>query len=107
MDFTQAPVHTLGRSLKKRYGRRLRRVMLDLGLTCPNRDGVSGYGGCIYCDLSGSGTGAAKRREGLEEQWRSGLQRARKVNPEGQAAIIYFQSYSNTYPDLQPLADSL
>ena len=107
MDFTQAPVHTLGRSLKKRYGRRLRRVMLDLGLTCPNRDGVSGYGGCIYCDLSGSGTGAAKRSEGLIEQWQTGLQRARKVNPEGQAAIIYFQSYSNTYPDLQPLAEAL
>lgn len=107
MDFTQAPVHTLGRSLKQRYGRRLRRVMLDLGLTCPNRDGESGYGGCIYCDLSGSGTGAAKRSESLEQQWQDGLQRARKVNPEGQAAIIYFQSYSNTYPDLTPLADAL
>lgn len=107
MDFTQAPVHTLGRSLKQRYGRRLRRVMLDLGLTCPNRDGASGYGGCIYCDLSGSGTGAAKRSESLEQQWQEGLARARKVNPEGQAAIIYFQSYSNTYPDLRPLANAL
>lgn len=103
----EAPVHTLGRSLKRRYGRRLRRVMLDLGLTCPNRDGASGYGGCIYCDLSGSGTGAAKRSEGLVEQWQTGLARARKVNPEGQAAILYFQSYSNTYPDLEPLAEAL
>ena len=107
MDLAQAPVHTLGRSLKHRYGRRLRRVMLDLGLTCPNRDGNSGYGGCIYCDLSGSGTGAAKRNEDLETQWQTGLARARKVNPEGQAAILYFQSYSNTYPDLTPLAEAL
>ncbi|MHC4380080.1 MAG: tRNA modification radical SAM protein MnmL/YtqA [Planctomycetota bacterium] len=107
MDLAQAPVHTLGRSLKHRYGRRLRRVMLDLGLTCPNRDGNSGYGGCVYCDLSGSGTGAAKREESLETQWQTGLARARKVNPEGQAAIIYFQSYSNTYPDLTPLAEAL
>ena len=107
MDLVQAPVHTLGRSLKRRYGRRLRRVMLDLGLTCPNRDGSTGYGGCIYCDLSGSGTGAAARSEDLETQWRVGLARARKVNPEGQAAILYFQSYSNTYPDLTPLADAL
>ena len=103
----EAPVHTLGRSLKRRYGRRLRRVMLDLGLTCPNRDGTSGYGGCIYCDLSGSGTGASKRAEGLDAQWEEGLARARKVNPEGQAAILYFQSYSNTYPDLEPLAEAL
>jgi len=81
--------------------------MLDLGLTCPNRDGVSGYGGCIYCDLSGSGTGAAKRSESLQHQWQDGLKRARKVNPEGPAAILYFQSYSNTYPDLEPLAEAL
>ena len=101
------PVRTLGRQLKATYGRRLRRVMLDLGLTCPNRAGEKGFGGCIYCTVSGSGTGAAKRLEPLQAQWEVGLKRARKVNPEGQAAILYFQSYSNTYPDLQPLADGL
>lgn len=90
-----------------RYGRRLRRVMMDLGLTCPNRDGEKGYGGCIYCDLSGSGTGATKAGQALAPQWESGLARARKVNPEGPAAILYFQSYSNTYPDLEPLSQAL
>jgi uncharacterized protein len=103
----EIPVRTLGRDLLARYGRRLRRVMLDLGLSCPNRVGEKGYGGCIYCDLSGSGTGAAKQNLSLEEQWQTGLARARRVNPEGPAAILYFQSYSNTYPDLQPLAEAL
>lgn len=101
------PVRSLGRELLARYDRRLRRVMLDLGLTCPNRDGEKGYGGCIYCDLSGSGTGAAKEGQALDGQWQAGLTRARKVNPEGPAAILYFQSYSNTYPDLEPLAEAL
>lgn len=103
----ERPVLTLGRDLIARYGRRLRRVMMDLGLTCPNRDGEKGYGGCIYCDLSGSGTGASKQGEALQLQWQRGLARARKVNPEGPAAILYFQSYSNTYPDLHPLAAAL
>jgi len=103
----EAPVLSLGRHLLGRYGRRLRRVMMDLGLTCPNRDGEKGYGGCIYCDLSGSGTGATKQGAALHEQWSTGLQRARKVNPEGPAAILYFQSYSNTYPDLTPLSQAL
>lgn len=107
MGTGEAPIHTLGRSLMRRYGRRLRRVMFDLGLTCPNRDGATGFGGCIYCDLSGSGTDAARRQEDLEQQWAEGLQRARRVNPEGPAAILYFQSYSNTYPDLEPLAQAL
>jgi radical SAM protein (TIGR01212 family) len=104
---SKEPVYTLGRHLKAKYGRPLRRVMLDLGLTCPNRDGVLGRGGCIYCDVSGSGTGAMKKRQPLEEQWQEGLKRARKINPEGPAAIAYFQSYSSTYPDLAPLADGI
>jgi uncharacterized protein len=103
----ERPVRSLGRELLARYGRRLRRVMMDLGLTCPNRDGEKGYGGCIYCDLSGSGTGASKTGQAMQPQWEAGLARARKVNPEGPAAILYFQSYSNTYPDLAPLGAAL
>lgn len=106
MECKETLVNTLGRSLLRRRGRRLRRVMMDLGLSCPNRDGTSGYGGCIYCDIHGSGTGAS-REQGLEAQWQEGLARARKVNPEGPAAILYFQSYSNTWPDLDPLAAAL
>lgn len=106
MECKETLVNTLGRSLLRRRGRRLRRVMMDLGLSCPNRDGTSGYGGCIYCDIHGSGTGASKD-QGLEAQWQAGLERARKVNPEGPAAILYFQSYSNTWPDLGPLAAAL
>ena len=106
MSQQQPPVNTLGRSLTKRYNRRLRRVMLDLGLTCPNRDGATGYGGCIYCDLSGSGTGASSRKQDIEAQWQEGLPRARRTNPEAPSAIIYFQSYSNTYPDLSALKSS-
>ena len=102
-----APVYSLGRHLKRLYGRRLRRVMLDLGLTCPNRDGASGFGGCIYCDLSGSGTGAERKGLPLLEQWESELKRVRRVNTDDPAAILYFQSYSNTYPDLAPLQEGL
>ncbi len=103
MVATGAPVLTLGRALRARYGRTLRRLMLDLGGTCPNRDGTLGRGGCIYCDPAGSGTGAAPRLS-LEEQWRQGLARLRRRLPEGPCAIAYLQSYSNTWPDLQPLA---
>lgn len=102
-----ARVNTLGPSLRRRFGHGLRRVMLDLGSTCPNRDGSSGYGGCIYCDVFGSGTGAVKRGADLDVQVEEGLKRVRRAIPEGPAAILYFQSYSNTYPDLEPLAEAL
>ncbi|KAA3613443.1 MAG: TIGR01212 family radical SAM protein [Planctomycetota bacterium] len=98
---------SLAESLRNRYGRKLRRVMLDLGLSCPNRDGAKGFGGCVYCDVHGSGTGAQAEGQSLAEQWQRGLAKARRLQPEGPAAIAYLQSYSNTYPGLEPLKAAL
>lgn len=93
--------------LRRRHGLQLRRLMMDLGGTCPNRDGSSGYGGCAYCDLSGSGTGAMKIGMDLETQFQTELRRVRRTIPAGPCGILYFQSYSNTWPDLEPLAKAL
>jgi radical SAM protein (TIGR01212 family) len=101
------PIHMLSQHLRRTQGRKLRRLMLDLGLDCPNRDGTSGYGGCIYCDVHGSGTGAMRAGRSLEEQFAAELRRVRRSIPEGPCGILYFQSYSNTWPDLQPLARAL
>lgn len=101
------PIHMLSADLKRRHGLKLRRLMLDLGTSCPNRDGNSGYGGCAYCDLSGSGTGAMKIGMDLETQYQTELRRVRRGIPDGPCGILYFQSYSSTYPDLAPLAQAL
>ncbi len=103
----EQPVHMLAADLKRRHGLKLRRLMLDLGTSCPNRDGSSGYGGCAYCDLSGSGTGAMKIGMDLETQYQTELRRVRRGIPDGPCGILYFQSYSSTYPDLGPLAQAL
>lgn len=73
---------------------------------CPNRDGNKGFGGCVYCDVEGSGTGALRRGSELAQQLQVGLARvARRHNPG--PAIAYFQSYSNTYVDAARLAEVL
>jgi uncharacterized protein len=82
--------------LKKRFGERVQKVTLDAGLTCPNRDGTKGFGGCIYCDAKGSGTGAGGEYPDLAEQARAGMERlARRY--KARKFIVYFQSFSNTY----------
>ncbi len=100
------PFRTLKPWLKERYGRSVYRVALDAGSTCPNRDGTKGLGGCTYCDVEGSGTGALKAGDGLDDQLREGLKRVarrrrrgdeRKVEP---GVIAYLQSYTNTYVDV-------
>ena len=40
---------------KQTFGGRVYKLALDIGATCPNRDGSKGTGGCIYCSGAGSG----------------------------------------------------
>jgi hypothetical protein len=88
--------------LRETFGCRVQKVSLDAGLSCPNRDGTVGLGGCIYCNAMGSGTGAA-RFAGISEQIGTGKERlARKYRAK--KFIGYFQSFSNTYAPLPRLA---
>ncbi len=35
--------------MKERFGEKVYKLALDAGMTCPNRDGTLGTGGCIFC----------------------------------------------------------
>jgi len=84
----------------------MHRVALDAGSDCPNRDGRLGRGGCVYCDVEGSGTGAMKTGLDLREQLEQGLARIARRDPDC-GAIAYFQSYSNTYVETARLREVL
>mgnify|MGYP006886027399 FL=1 len=43
-------VNTFGQWLLARHGERVHKIALDAGLTCPNRDGSKGVGGCTFCN---------------------------------------------------------
>lgn len=90
------PLRLLAPWLRERFGQALHRVALDAGSTCPNRDGTRGRGGCVYCDVEGSGTGALKSGLDIATQLELGLERIARRGPDV-GAIAYFQSYSNTY----------
>ena len=100
------PFQTLSPWLEARFGRPVHRVALDAGSTCPNRDGTKGFGGCTYCDVEGSGTGALKSGLELARQLEAGLRRVARRGPRV-GAIAYFQSYSNTYVPRARLAEVL
>lgn len=64
-------------------------------MTCPNRDGTLGTGGCIFCSAGGSGDFAGDRRESITQQIEHGIQGLTKFHADGY--IAYFQAYTNTY----------
>ncbi len=100
------PFNTLRAHLRERFGRDVYRVALDAGSTCPNRDGSMGFGGCVYCDVEGSGTGELKSGKQLAEQLATGIRRVRRRDPDP-GVIAYFQSYSNTYVARERLEEVL
>jgi len=96
------PYRDLNTYLKERFGERVQKISLDAGLTCPNRDGRVGVGGCLYCNARGSGTGAWGRGQAISAQMEIGI--ARLSRRYGAARFIaYFQSFSNTYAPRETL----
>lgn len=96
--------HTFSYATKKQYGKKIAKIPLNAGFTCPNRDGRKAYGGCLFCSAKGSGDTILADRADLKEQFALNLARARQKWP-GCLGMAYFQSFSNTYAPLEMLQD--
>lgn len=100
-DWLGKPYHSLDYHLKEAFGRKVYKLALDGGMTCPNRDGTLGTEGCIFCSAGGSGEFAAAPGASVKEQVEQAKARVSKKLPkEGAGYIAYFQSYTNTYAPL-------
>ena len=94
------PYHSLDFHLKETFGKKVYKLSLDGGMTCPNRDGTAGSGGCIFCSAGGSGDFAAPRTASVKEQAEAAKALvAGKIKGDA-SYIAYFQSYTNTYAPL-------
>ena len=67
-DWNGKPYHSLDYELKKMFGKKVYKIALDGGMTCPNRDGTLGTSGCIFCSAGGSGDFAEKQAGSIREQ---------------------------------------
>ncbi len=90
--------------LRKRYGVRTQRVSLSYFKTCPNRDGIVAYGGCTFCEESGSGFANPYKEMSVRQQMINGVERAKKKY-NAKKFIAYFQSFTNTYAPLKELRE--
>jgi hypothetical protein len=88
--------------LQKIFNERVHKITLDAGLSCPNRDGTKGKGGCIYCDSRGSGNNSSSRYKDIQSQALAGMEILSK-RYRVKKFIPYFQSFCNTHAPLEKL----
>lgn len=88
--------HTLDYFYKQKFGKKVCKISLNAGFSCPNKDGTKGYGGCIYCSKLGSGDFAGKPEKDLITQFNEVKEQMKKKWSDA-IYIGYFQANTNTY----------
>ncbi|MDD6213488.1 MAG: TIGR01212 family radical SAM protein [Clostridiales bacterium] len=89
--------YSLNDYCRKTFGRKLYKLSLNGGMSCPNRDGTLGSRGCIFCSAGGSGDFAAPASLSITQQIEAARQRVAGKMPHDGKYIAYFQAYTNTY----------
>jgi len=92
------PYNQHSEALKRRFGQKIFKVTLDAGFNCPNRDGSKAWGGCTFCDASGSSAQIAPPTMPLAEQLHTGIQGwKQRFGDKAQKFIAYYQAFTNTH----------
>jgi radical SAM protein (TIGR01212 family) len=95
-------VNTLGQDLLRRYGERVHKLAINAGMTCPNRDGSKGRGGCTFCN-NVSFSPNARQEPVVSAQIEAG-RRVIAKRTGAKRFLAYFQAYTNTYADVTHLS---
>lgn len=83
---------------KQKFNKKVYKISIDAGCTCPTRDGTKGFGGCIFCSPNGSGDFVPSKLKSISEQ----IEDAKKIiekkyKVKDKKYIAYFQNFTNTY----------
>lgn len=93
------PYNSYSQYLKKKYGTKVYKLPIKLdNITCPNRDGTLGYGGCIFCSESGGSFENISSNNSILDQLSINMEYISKKY-KAEKFIAYFQNFTNTYMD--------
>jgi len=100
--------HRLGAYFRTVFGGPVRKVSVDAGRGCPNRDGTLSHGGCLFCDPASFSPSRRAERLPIAHQVARAIERLRRRRrPKPGAAerfIAYFQPGTNTHGPPDELA---
>ena len=87
---------TANKHFRDAFGHKMYKASISLDVTCPNRDGSKGVGGCIFCSEGGSGEFAAQRSDPVSKQIEDAVDQVKGKAGKDAGYIAYFQSFTNT-----------
>ena len=91
------PWYSYAAYCRSHFGGRVRKIAVDAGLSCPNRDGTIGSEGCTFCDNRAFTPSYCSARKSLTQQIDEGIAfHAARGRNEG-LCLAYFQPFSNTH----------
>ncbi len=94
--------NTLHNYYLKTYQKKVFKIALNGGFTCPNIDGTVATGGCTFCSYMGSGDFAGNKLEPLSIQFEKIKKMMHQKWEEG-LYVVYFQANTNTHAPLERL----
>ncbi|MEG0012692.1 MAG: TIGR01212 family radical SAM protein [Cellulosilyticaceae bacterium] len=92
--------------LKEKYNDKVYKIPINLPVTCPNRDGNCGSGGCTFCSEVGAGYEMIDAKISIQEQLEKNIAYISK-RYKAKYFIAYLQNYSNTYMPLNEFKKTL
>ncbi len=98
------PFYSANQYYREFFGDKVYKISLNAGMSCPNRDGTLGTGGCIFCSAGGSGDFAADACMSIGSQIDAAINLV-SSKYTGNKYIAYFQAFTNTYAPVDRLHD--
>lgn len=100
---TKAQYNHFGIYLREKFqNRRIFKISIDAGFTCPNRDGAKGFGGCYYCNVDSFTPPSVRKKPSIKEQVKLETKKMTDLY-KAEAFIAYFQPNTNTYAPVSTL----
>ncbi len=88
--------------LQSELGCKVQKISVNAGMTCPNRDGTLGTGGCTFCNNQTFNPAYCRTEKSITQQLEEGKQFFARKYPT-MKYLAYFQAYTNTYAELDRL----
>lgn len=97
-QFGLLPYLSYSRYLQRHFEGKMQKISVNLGLSCPNRDGRIGRGGCAYCRNDSFSPAYCHTNQSVAEQLAEGIRFFSRKYPE-MRYLAYFQTFTNTYAE--------